>query len=184
MRQREILHQKSKLVPCQCKCGELIKEYSKSGEKVKFKKGHHARGKNNPMFGNHHSIETKQKIAKVQLGRKHSEERRRKNGESHKGIIFSEETKLKFRLTKLGELNPMWKGDKVGYNSLHEWVRNHLPKPELCEICNLVPPYDLANISGKYLRDLTDWQYLCRKCHMESDNRLLNLIPYKKKNDL
>lgn len=35
----------------------------------------------------HHSDETKLKIAKVQLGRIHTEEHRRKNGESHKGMI-------------------------------------------------------------------------------------------------
>lgn len=31
---------------------------------------------------------------------------------------------------------------------------------------------DLANKSGKYLRDLSDWWYLCRKCHMTIDGRI------------
>lgn len=35
----------------------------------------------------HHSEETKLKIAKVQLGRKHTEEHKRKNGDAHKGQV-------------------------------------------------------------------------------------------------
>ncbi|MGI0043108.1 MAG: hypothetical protein ACRD47_05290, partial [Nitrososphaeraceae archaeon] len=46
----------------------------------------------------------------------------------------------------LGEKNGMWKGDSVGYLSLHEWVRSHLPKVKFCQRCHKVPPYDLANI--------------------------------------
>ena len=68
--------------------------------------------------------------------------------------------------------NAMWKGDKVGKSAMHEWVRNHLSQPELCEICNLKPSLDLANITGIYGRDLTNWKYLCRTCHMKSDGRL------------
>lgn len=78
--------------------------------------------------------------------------------------------------SKMGENNPMWKGDKVKYNSLHEWVRNHLPKPEVCCICKKCPPFDLANISQKYTRNLSDWEYLCRRCHMIKDERIKNFF--------
>jgi HNH endonuclease len=59
MRQREILHQTSRLVPCQCKCGELIKEYTKHGKKARFKYGHHLRKERNPNWigGKHKSCE-------------------------------------------------------------------------------------------------------------------------------
>jgi hypothetical protein len=70
-----------------------------------------------------------------------------------------------------GENNPSFKGDEAGYGAIHAWVRRRKLKPALCEKCGLVPPRDLANKSGKYLRDLSDWDYLCRKCHMDSDNR-------------
>lgn len=70
-----------------------------------------------------------------------------------------------------GENNPMYLGDDVGYNGVHTWVRKRKPKPELCERCGLVPPLDLANISGEYNRDLDNYKYLCRKCHMDSDGR-------------
>lgn len=34
------------------------------------------------------------------------------------------------------------------------------------------PTYDLANITGNYTRDFSNWKYLCRKCHMKSDGRM------------
>ncbi len=79
------------------------------------------------------------------------------------------------------EKNGMWKGDKVGRLSLHEWGRNHKEKPLICEKCKERPPYDLANKSGNYKRDLDDWEWLCRKCHMESDGRLEKFIKIKRK---
>lgn len=76
---------------------------------------------------------------------------------------------------KMGNKNPAWKGDKVGYNALHEYIRNRYIKPEKCELCKLKPPLDLANRSGKYLRKMSDWWYLCRKCHMNIDGRFEKL---------
>jgi len=71
--------------------------------------------------------------------------------------------------------NPSWKGDSVGYGALHNWVRRHKSKPEYCEECNKNKPHDLANISGEYKRDINDFKWLCRKCHMEMDGRLKKL---------
>lgn len=70
-----------------------------------------------------------------------------------------------------GELNPSFKGDNAGYAAIHAWVKRRRLVPALCDNCVLVPPVDLANKSGKYLRDLNDWDYLCRKCRMDSDGR-------------
>lgn len=80
----------------------------------------------------------------------------------------------KGRKINQGEKNPQWKGDKVKYGALHEWIRNRKSKPEFCEKCKKVTPYDLANKSGKYLRDINDYDWFCRKCHMESDGRMFN----------
>lgn len=84
---------------------------------------------------------------------------------------------------KLSELkkddgNPMWRGDSAKKEAIHIWVKNRKPKPELCEKCHLRPPNDLANISGEYRRDVEDYQWLCRKCHMDSDGRYNNLRQY------
>lgn len=72
--------------------------------------------------------------------------------------------------------NGMWKGDDVGYCSLHEWVKNRKPKPNFCENCHQKKPYDLANISGQYKRDVSDYEWLCRSCHVKKDGRLKNLL--------
>lgn len=99
-----------------------------------------------------------QKGHKINVGRKHSKETKERMSENRK------ENK-----------NPNWKGDKVEYGSLHNWIRRHKSKPEFCEECKINKPYDLANISGKYKRDINDFEWLCRKCHMKKDGRLKKL---------
>ena len=61
------------------------------------------------------------------------------------------------------------------YVMLHKWVRRELGKPQECENCGRTDDevqYDWANISGEYLRDLTDWARLCHSCH-----RLIDFAP-------
>ena len=88
---------------------------------------------------------------------------------------LSKERARRIKLSKIGNKNPMWKGDNVRYDALHEWIRNRKPKPEFCENCGVKPPYDLANISGRYKRDVNDFEWLCRSCHMNKDGRINNL---------
>ncbi len=82
-----------------------------------------------------------------------------------------------------GENHYAWKGDKVGYYSLHNWIKRKLGKPYKCENSKCVYPrlggnnkimikpkrYDWSNISGKYKRDLSDWRMLCVSCHKIND---------------
>ena len=89
------------------------------------------------------------------------------------------EQKLKISIANTGKNNGMWKGDNCGYEALHKWVRKHLPAPQLCQICNLKSPYDLANITDMYNREFKNWKYLCRSCHMISDNRIQNLKQFQ-----
>lgn len=91
------------------------------------------------------------------------------------GKKHTEQTIRKMKKIKLSENNPMWRGDGVGYFSLHEWVNRHKGKQFQCEDCGRIGKLDLANISGEYKRDLDDWEYLCRKCHMAKDGRLEKL---------
>ena len=72
--------------------------------------------------------------------------------------------------------HPQWKGDKVGLSGLHNWVKRRLIKPHRCSRCNKNRVHDLANISQKYMRSLSDWEWLCRRCHMEKDGRLTILL--------
>ena len=79
-------------------------------------------------------------------------------------------------LIRLGSKNANWKGDNVGYGGLHKWIKRRLRKPSVCSECHIKPPIDLANISQEYKRDLSDWEWLCRKCHMVKDGRLDQLV--------
>lgn len=74
---------------------------------------------------------------------------------------------------KRSEKNINWKGDKAGRIAQHRWIRDRKPKPALCVRCNERKPFDLANISGTYKRDVDDYEWLCRKCHMVDDNRMI-----------
>lgn len=94
----------------------------------------------------------------------------------------SPETKEKIRQTKLGDKNPNWKGDKVQYAGLHLWVGSNFPKPKICPMCKMKPPYDLCN-KGIYNRDFKNWEWLCRKCHMIKDGRLKKIKELNKKKE-
>jgi hypothetical protein len=85
-----------------------------------------------------------------------------------------------FRENKIGDKNPSWKGDNVGYFGLHKWVKKHLPKPIFCENCNIKIAMDLANITGVYNREFINWKYLCRSCHARIDRKILNLKHQKR----
>ncbi len=74
-----------------------------------------------------------------------------------------------------------WKGDKVGYQGVHQWVTRVLGKPNYCEHCKSTKKgyYEWSNISNKYKRDVTDWQRLCARCHYDFDLRLRKVITVK-----
>lgn len=73
------------------------------------------------------------------------------------------------------EKSPHWKGNKVKYRGLHNWVERNLGKPDICEDCGrsgLKSHFiHWANKSGKYLRKLSDWVRLCALCHKKYDKK-------------
>lgn len=69
-----------------------------------------------------------------------------------------------------GPAHGMWKGDDVGLTALHDWIRSRIPKPTACQKCGATgKSLDLHNIDKKYSRDLSQWIYLCKKCHAEEE---------------
>lgn len=93
-----------------------------------------------------------------------------------KGKKFSEEYRRKIgksRIYPKGEKAANWKGDAVGYDALHQWVRNELGTPSTCTKCGRTglehKKIQWANISGKYKREHSDWVRLCTKCHHQMD---------------
>lgn len=128
--------------------------------------------------GYKHSKETKKKIkeslrgkniGKWNLGRKASDETRKKMSLARKGKPFTEEHKKKLSESKKGIKHPLWKGDSVGYKSLHQWVSRELGIADVCFLCKSVSNVEWASKSHKYKRDLGDWIKLCKKCHWKYD---------------
>lgn len=78
-------------------------------------------------------------------------------------------------IAQMADQNSNWKGDFASYSAIHFWINNHKPKPALCERCQKELPHDCANISGEYRRDVNDYEWLCRRCHMKEDGRLQKL---------
>lgn len=87
-----------------------------------------------------------------------------------KGIHQSPLTEFK-KGEHLEEKHWQWKGDGVGKDALHFWIKRRLVKPSNCDICGKEKILDLANKSGKYIRSLDDWLWLCKKCHYWFDRK-------------
>lgn len=72
---------------------------------------------------------------------------------------------------KRGNKSPSWKGDNIGYSAIHSWVRKNKSKIDACEKCHKNRKLEISNISGKYKRDIDDYEWLCIPCHRNKDNK-------------
>lgn len=68
-----------------------------------------------------------------------------------------------------GASHPNWKGNDVGYISLHEWMRANFPKIGRCEHCGKKKKTHYACKGHHYTRLRRDWLELCVKCHRDYD---------------
>src|SRR3990167_9188467 len=125
---------------------------------------------NKYWLGKKRNEETKLKISKTKKGQP----------SPNKGKTFSKthrENLSKSHLNnQVGERNGMWKGDKVGYSALHDWIKRNKPKLTHCEKCNNKKPLQAANISGEYKRDINDFMWLCARCHVYYDGTINNIL--------
>lgn len=80
-------------------------------------------------------------------------------------------------LAKLGDKNPMYGKYKkeISYAALHDYIKKRLKMSNICQHCGEDKKLDLANKSQNYLRDITDWLWLCRRCHLIYDDNMKNL---------
>lgn len=66
-----------------------------------------------------------------------------------------------------------WKGEDVGYDALHDWIKRKLGQPTKCEECGkdglTRHKIHWANVDHEYKRDLKDWLRLCSSCHRKYD---------------
>lgn len=99
--------------------------------------------------------------------------------EFKKGVVSKRKNKSFPEI--LGEKHYAWKGEHVGYGSLHDWIRKHLGTPDTCEHCHktglIGKKIHWANKDHQYRRDLTDWIRLCCSCHKIYDSNLKCGIP-------
>lgn len=79
---------------------------------------------------------------------------------------------------KKGKENQNWKGDKVGYYGIHDWLQLHFGKANKCEQCGSVKTIQWAKLKGKkYERKRENFWQLCARCHVFYDGT----IPYVSK---
>ena len=145
------------------------------------------------MKGNKHALgvrwteEQRKRLSLIKLGKKFSIKQNKKlskiikqNYKDNRNRAINLSNKLKGRKNTwmVGDKNSKWKGDNVGYRSLHRWVESKLGKPKFCEECGNRElnhrQYHWSNISGSYKRQVIDWQRLCAKCHKAYDKILIN----------
>ena len=136
---------------CACGCGSKIINPDDHGRYRKIKRGH----------------------GKPMLGRKMSKTTRFKMSQSHKGKELSYEHKLNLSKSLKGKYigikNAKWMGDKVSYTALHKWIYRHWGEAKKCEQCGSDIKVQWSNISGKYIRERSDWRQLCQSCHRKDD---------------
>lgn len=132
------------------------------------------------------SRKTRLRMSLSRIGRKHSEfsklkmslnrSGKMKGSENHRfGKCLSKYHIQRIKESNSGERSHFWKGEKAGYGAIHIYVRKHNPAPKKCENCWSESALDLANQTGIYDRNIKNYKYLCRNCHMNSDGRKLIL---------
>jgi hypothetical protein len=76
-------------------------------------------------------------------------------------------------IRQMGEKNPGWKGNNVGYSGVHKWIAKKYGYPKKCSLCffedDNQTKFDWANISHQYKRIESDWIRICKKCHKKYD---------------
>jgi len=63
-------------------------------------------------------------------------------------------------------------GLNMSYRGLHLLIKRNKPKPKYCSICNQEKKLELASINHSYTKNINDWMWLCRSCHILLDKKL------------
>lgn len=124
--------------------------------------------------GHPQSLATRQKISQARkgkipngrLGKKHSEETKKKISQAQK-------------LNSEGRYN--WQREHPSYNAVHAWIRRKRGSLQTCWNCdNPKGRFEWANISGEYKRDFADFVRLCSSCHnLYDNNKIILTLRYK-----
>jgi len=77
-------------------------------------------------------------------------------------------------ITHRGDKSYFWKGKDASYVQKHKWINQILGQATFCNEPNCSKTsnfYEWGNISGKYLRDVSDYRSMCHSCNIKMDNR-------------
>ena len=109
-----------------------------------------------------HSNHTKEKLRIAAL-------RQFKNG-------MPKATKEKISASIIGIKNPNYKGQNIGKQMVHVWIKQKYGKPKYCEICKIksAKSYHWANKNHMYKRLKNNWFRLCHSCHFKYDIKYNN----------
>lgn len=121
--------------------------------------------------GKKRSQETKDKVSRANKGNKAwnkgkswSDEMKQRFSEIHKGNHYSPETEFKNGCIPV---NAGIFGNSI--HSAHNWIKAQNIETLQCKICGSNSNLEWSNKDHKYRKNLNDWQYVCRKCHMKYD---------------
>jgi len=73
--------------------------------------------------------------------------------------------------------NHQWKGSAASYFTLHQRLRRHRGRPNVCEVCGTKDPeqkYEWANLTGRF-DDFSDYKRMCIPCHRKHDTTISNI---------
>lgn len=59
--------------------------------------------------------------------------------------------------------------ERMDKHNRHIWVNRRKKAPRLCVMCNKEKKLELANLSDNYYRDIRDFIWVCRDCHLLLD---------------
>jgi hypothetical protein len=108
-----------------------------------------------------------------------NEQKKQKNSISRarKGIIFSDKTKRKMSMAKIGVKHPKWIGNDISnlsMASLHYRFKKENGKADHCsniECSGKSTKYQWSRKDhNKNTLNIEDWQQLCASCHRKYDN--------------
>jgi hypothetical protein len=154
-----------------------MKKRKTISEKTRLKMRLAKLGKSGGMLGLHFSEKTKEKMRKSRI-RYYNRigGMPQKTKDLLRKIAFDKGSGLWMKGRVLShmrnEKHPMWKGKKASLTAIHVWIKRRKVKPNYCEHCKTFPPRDLANIGHTYNRNIDEYLWLCRKCHMIQDGRI------------
>lgn len=82
---------------------------------------------------------------------------------------------------KKGNEHRHWRGENASISRKHTWIRENKIKPEKCPKCRNDKKLELSfdHSLGEATRNINDYQYLCKKCHMKRDKRF-GIYDYRK----